>query len=100
MKAWNAAFKVGDQVDLRTVRANPSRGIREAKRQYSRRIAHYFSDSRDSCNMCRGLQSNTDYKPPPQTWDSPTSPLNGFFARFEAQNTMPAQKSPLLQATR
>ena len=82
---------------LRTARANLSRGIREAKRQYSRRIAHSFSDSRDSRSLWRGLQTITDYKPPPQTCDSTTSllnELNGFFARFEAHNSMPAQKSP------
>jgi len=84
------------QVGLRT-RANLSRGIREAKRQYSRRIAHRFSDSRDSHSLWRALQSITDCKPPPQTCDSSTSllnQLNRFFACFEAQNTTPAQKSP------
>ncbi len=39
----------------------------------------------------------TDYKPPPQTCDS-TIPLlnelNAFFARFEAQNSTTAQKTP------
>ncbi len=48
LKARNAAFRAGDEEGLRTARANLSRGIREAKRQYSRRIAHRFSDSRDT----------------------------------------------------
>ncbi len=39
LKARNAAFRAGDE-GLRTARANLSRGIRGAKRQYSRRIAH------------------------------------------------------------
>ena len=97
LKARNAAFKAGDQVGLRTARANLSRGIREAKRPYSRRIAHRFSDSRDSRSLWRGLQSIMDYKPPPQICDSSTTllnELNVFFARFEAQNTTLAQKSP------
>ncbi len=47
LNARNAAFRAGDEEGLRTARANLSRGIREAKRQYSRRIAHRFSDSRD-----------------------------------------------------
>ncbi|KAF0024979.1 hypothetical protein F2P81_021860 [Scophthalmus maximus] len=37
-----------------------------------------------------------DYKPPPQTCDSNTSllnDLNSFFARFEAHNNMPRQKT-------
>ncbi len=82
---------------LRTARANLSRGIREAKRQYSRRIAHRFSDSRDTRSLWQGIQTITDYKPPPQTCDS-TIPLlnelNAFFARFEAQNSTTAQKAP------
>ncbi len=73
------------------------RGIREAKRQYSRRIAHRFSDSRDTRSLWQGIQTITDYKPPPQTCDS-TIPLlnelNAFFARFEAQNSTTAQKTP------
>ncbi|KAI3352328.1 hypothetical protein L3Q82_005294 [Scortum barcoo] len=48
LKARNAAFRAGDEVGLRTARANLSRGIREAKKQYSRRIPHRFSDSRDT----------------------------------------------------
>lgn len=96
-KARNAAFRAGDEVGLRTARANLSRGIREAKRQYSRRIADHFRDSRDSRNLWRGIQNITDYKPPPQTCDNSTSllnQLNDFFARFEADNNTPAQKIP------
>ncbi len=40
LKARNAGFRAGDEEGLKTARANLSRGIREAKRQYSRRIAH------------------------------------------------------------
>ncbi len=97
LKARNAAFRAGDEEGLRTARANLSRGIREAKRQYSRRIAHRFSDSRDTRSLWQGIQTITDYKPPPQTCDS-TIPLlnelNAFFARFEAQNSTTAQKTP------
>ncbi len=82
---------------LKTARANLSHGIREAKRQYSRRIAHRFSDSRDTRSLWQGIQTITDYNPPPQTCDS-TIPLlnelNAFFARFEAQNSTTAQKTP------
>lgn len=82
---------------LKTARANLSRGIRLAKRQYSRRIADRFNDSRDTRNLWRGMQTITDYKPSPQTCDSSTSLLNqlkDFFARFEADNSTPAQKTP------
>ncbi len=97
LKARNAAFRAGDEEGLKTARANLSRGIREAKRQHSRRIAHRFSDSRDTRSLWQGIQTITDYKPPPQTCDS-TIPLlnelNAFFARFEAQNSTTAQKTP------
>ncbi|MCI4379001.1 hypothetical protein PGIGA_G00222700 [Pangasianodon gigas] len=94
LKARNAAFRSGDEVGLRTAR---SRGIREAKRQYSRRIVHRFSDSRDTRSLWRGIQTITDYKPPPQTCDSTISllnELNAFFAHFEAQKSTTAQKTP------
>ncbi len=73
LKARNAAFRAGDEEGLRTARANLSRGIREAKRQYSRRIAHRFSDSRDTWSLWQGIQTITDYKPPhrPVTAPSP-----------------------------
>ncbi len=97
LKARNAAIRAGDEEGLKTARANLSRGIRETKRQYSRRITHRFSDSRDTQSLWHGIQTITDYKPPPQTCDS-TIPLlnelNAFFARFEAQNITTAQKTP------
>uniref|UniRef100_A0A9J7X865 Reverse transcriptase domain-containing protein n=1 Tax=Cyprinus carpio carpio TaxID=630221 RepID=A0A9J7X865_CYPCA len=97
LETRNAAFRAGDEGGLRTARANLSRGIREAKRQYSRRIAHRFSDSRDTRSLWQGIQSITDYKPPQRTCDSNISllnELNTFFARFEAQNSSTAQKTP------
>ena len=47
LRARNTAFKAGVEMGQRTARANLSRGIRLAKRQYSRRIADNFNDSRD-----------------------------------------------------
>ena len=69
LKARNAA---GDQAGLRTVRTNLCRGIRKAKRQYSRRIAQHFRDRRDTRSLWRGIQATTDYNPPPQTCDRAT----------------------------
>lgn len=94
----NAAFRAGDEVSLRAARANLARGIREAKRLFSRKIADQFSDSRDTRSLWRGIQTITDYKPSSQTCDdSPLllDQLNEFFARFEAANKTPAQKIPL-----
>ncbi len=97
LKARNTAFRAGDEEGLKTARANLSRGIKEAKRPYSRRIAHRFSDSRDTRSLWQGIHTFTDYKPPPQTCDS-TIPLlnelNAAFAHFEAQNSTTAQKTP------
>uniref|UniRef100_A0A3B1K0V6 Reverse transcriptase domain-containing protein n=1 Tax=Astyanax mexicanus TaxID=7994 RepID=A0A3B1K0V6_ASTMX len=96
LKARNAAYTAGDQAGLRTARANLSRGIRKAKRQYSKKISQRFSDSRDTRNLWQGIQSITGYKPHPQTCNSDTSllnDLNGFFARFEPLNNTLAQKS-------
>ena len=47
LRARNAAFRAGDEAGQRSARANLSRGIRLAKRQYSCRINHIFTDSRD-----------------------------------------------------
>lgn len=82
---------------LRTAQANLSSGIRKAKKRYSRRIANHFSDSRDTRRLWRGLQTIRDYKPMPQSCDNSTpllNQLNDFFARFEANNNSPAQKTP------
>ncbi|KAL0149686.1 hypothetical protein M9458_054969 [Cirrhinus mrigala] len=97
LKARNVAFRTGDEASLKTARANLSRGIREAKRQYSRGISHHFKDSRDTRSLWRGIQTITDHKLPPQTCDSTISllnELNTFFARFEVQNSTTAQKTP------
>uniref|UniRef100_A0A3P9LR30 Reverse transcriptase domain-containing protein n=1 Tax=Oryzias latipes TaxID=8090 RepID=A0A3P9LR30_ORYLA len=93
----NAAFRAGNEAGLRTARANLSRGIRVAKREHSRKVADRFSDSGDTRNLWRGIQTITDYKPAPQACDYSTpllDQLNTFFARFEADNSIPAQKTP------
>ncbi len=61
---------------------NLSRGIREAKRQYSRRIAHRFSDSRDTRSLWQGIQTLRTTSPhhrpvtaPSPCWTSWMPPL-------------------------
>ncbi|XDV45567.1 hypothetical protein PO909_013647 [Leuciscus waleckii] len=78
LRARNAAFRVSVGEGLRTARANLSRDIRKAKKQYAKRTAHTFRDSRDTRRLWKGFQTITDYKPPPQT----------------SSNTTPAQKIP------
>ncbi|XP_061631005.1 uncharacterized protein LOC133478672 [Phyllopteryx taeniolatus] len=90
-----AAYSSGDEEGLRTARANLSCGIREAKREYSRKIAHRFSS--DTRSLWRGIQTIMDYKPSRQNCESSTSLLNelhDFFARFEAHKSTPAHKTP------
>ncbi|CAL9704913.1 unnamed protein product [Knipowitschia caucasica] len=96
MRVRNAAFKFGDKEKLRTARANLSRGIKKAKKQYSKKITDHFRDSRDTLSLWEGIKTITDYKPPRQTCNSDTSQLNAlneFFARYEALNRTPAQMS-------
>lgn len=88
-----AAFRAGDAAALRTVRSNLSRGIRVTKRLYTKKINHHFQDSRDTWSLWQGIQTITDYKPPPQTCDSNISLCN-LFAHFYGLNNTPAQKSP------
>ena len=75
-----------------------SRGIRLAKRQHSSRVTHHFTDSRDTRSLWQEIQTITDYKPRLQTCDNDITllnSLNNFFGRFEADNSIPAQKTPL-----
>ncbi|XP_051916915.1 carbohydrate sulfotransferase 6 isoform X2 [Hippocampus zosterae] len=95
LRARNMAFRAGDVVGLRTARANLSQDTTLGTRQYSRRIADHFNDSRDTRNLGWGIQTITKYSP--QTCDSSISllnSLNDFFARFEVDNNTPAQKTP------
>ncbi|KAK1882697.1 putative serine/threonine-protein kinase [Dissostichus eleginoides] len=48
LRARNIAFREGNPAGLRAARADLSRGIRKAKRQYTRKITAHFSDSRDT----------------------------------------------------
>ncbi|KAL0161432.1 hypothetical protein M9458_045157, partial [Cirrhinus mrigala] len=92
-KARNVAFRAGDEASLKSARANLSRGIREAKRQNSRGISHRFS--RDTRSLWRGIQTITDYKPPPQTCDSTISLLNELNTFFTLKcKTAPLHKRP------
>ncbi|KAK5884218.1 hypothetical protein CesoFtcFv8_018063 [Champsocephalus esox] len=96
LKARNIDFRAGAPAGLKAARVDLSRGIRKAKQEYTRKITGHFKDSRDSQSLWQGIRTLTDYKLPPQTCDSHTSLLNHFncfFARFEAQNNTPAQKT-------
>ncbi len=67
------------------------------KRQYSRRIAHRFSDSRDTQSLWQGIQTITGYNPLQQTCDStiPCWPswMPSLLALKHKTNTI-AQKAP------
>ncbi|CAG5984407.1 unnamed protein product [Menidia menidia] len=65
LRERNAEFKSGDAVALRSTRANLNRVI--AKRAHSRKIQGLFQDSNDTRKLWQGIQSVTDYKPPPSS---------------------------------
>uniref|UniRef100_A0A669CU71 Reverse transcriptase domain-containing protein n=1 Tax=Oreochromis niloticus TaxID=8128 RepID=A0A669CU71_ORENI len=97
LKARDEAFRVGDEIGLRTARANLSRGIRKAKQDYTHKITSHFNDSKDARSLWQGIQAITDYKPAARSCESNTTllnNLNSFFARFEAQNNTRPQKTP------
>ncbi len=97
LKTRDEAFRSGDKAALKTARANLSRGIKNAKRSYGIKINNHFTNSRDTRSLWQGIQTITDYKPPPQACDDDTSlpdALNHFYSRFEMQNNTSAQKLP------
>ncbi len=97
LKTRDEAFRSGDKAALKTARANLSRGIKNAKRSYAQKNTDYFTDSRDTRSLWQGIQTITDYKPPPQAFNDDTSlpdALNHFYSRFEMQNDTSAQKLP------
>ncbi|MCI4376387.1 hypothetical protein PGIGA_G00187890 [Pangasianodon gigas] len=92
----DSAFRAGNKVALRTVRAKLSRAIREAKRMHAQRIHNYFKTSRDTRRMWQGIQAITNYRTTSPACDSDASlpdALNNFYARFEAQNGVMARKT-------
>ncbi|CAG5884454.1 unnamed protein product [Menidia menidia] len=96
LRERNAAFKSGDAVALRSTRANLKHAIRDAKRAHSRKIQGLFQDSNDTRKLWQGIQSVTDYKPPPSSCQNDTgflNELNNFFGRFEELNSNPARKA-------
>ncbi len=97
LKTRDEAFRSGDKAALKTARANLSRGIKNAKRSYGIKINNHFTSSIDTRSLWQGIQTITDYKPPPQACDDDTSlpdALNHFYSRFEMQNDTSAQKLP------
>ena len=96
--ARNIAFREGNPAGLRAARADLSRGIRKAKRQYTRKITAHFSDSRDTRSLWQGIRTITDYKPPPQTCDSDISLLNNL--NTCAENNASTQRPGYLSVPR
>ncbi|KAF7707227.1 hypothetical protein HF521_018445, partial [Silurus meridionalis] len=81
-----------------TSRANPKRGIKEAKQCYKQKIEDHFSDS-DPRRMWQGIQAISDYKSshstPAATDVLFLNELNDFYARFERDNKETATKLKL-----
>lgn len=97
MKIRDSAFKSKNREAYTTARADLSRAIKEAKRQYADKINTHFTSTKDTRRMWQGIQTITSYKStPPACSSDPSLPdqLYDFFARFEAENKEPARKMP------
>ncbi|KAK1787477.1 hypothetical protein P4O66_002953 [Electrophorus voltai] len=96
LRTRDSAFRTGDREALRKTRAKLSRAIREAKRAHAQRIHGHFKDTGDTRRMWEGIQAITNYKKTSPSCDSDAilpDALNDFYARFEAQNNVAAEKS-------
>ncbi|KAK1795537.1 hypothetical protein P4O66_001035 [Electrophorus voltai] len=81
---------------LRKPRAKLSHAIREAKRAHAQRIHGHFKDTGDTRRMWKGIQAITNYRKTSPCCDSDAilpDAVNDFYARFEAQNNVAAEKS-------
>ncbi|KAK1806262.1 hypothetical protein P4O66_000144 [Electrophorus voltai] len=96
LRTRDSAFRTGDRDALRKTRAKLSRAIREAKRAHAQRIHRHFKDAGDTRHMWEGIQAITNYRKTSPSCDSDAilpDALNDFYARFEAQNNVAAEKS-------
>ncbi|KAK1801679.1 hypothetical protein P4O66_022318, partial [Electrophorus voltai] len=96
LRTRDSAFRTGDREALRKTRAKLSRAIREAKRAHAQRIHGHFKDTGNTRRMWEGIRANTNYRKTPPSCDSDATlpdALNDFYARFEVQNNIAAEKS-------
>ncbi|KAK1791630.1 hypothetical protein P4O66_013631, partial [Electrophorus voltai] len=96
LRTRNLAFRTGDREALKKTRAKLSRAIREAKHAHAQRIHGHFKDTVDTWRMWEGIQAITNYRKTSPSCDSDAilpDALNDFYARFEAQNNVVAEKS-------
>ncbi|KAK1786349.1 hypothetical protein P4O66_018038, partial [Electrophorus voltai] len=100
LRTCDSAFRTGDREALRKTRAKLSRAIREAKRAHAQRIHGHFKDTGDTRRMWERIRAITNYRKTSPSCDSDAilpDALNDFYARFEAQNNIAAEKSIRLQ---
>ncbi|KAI3376744.1 hypothetical protein L3Q82_000087 [Scortum barcoo] len=95
LKARDKAFKAGDELALRTVRANLSRGIRKAKQDYTNKITSHFKDSKNAQSLWQGIQAITDYKPAPRSCESDITLLNNLLTTTTNSLLALRNKTPL-----
>ncbi|KAK1804805.1 hypothetical protein P4O66_003647 [Electrophorus voltai] len=96
LRTRDSAFRTGDREALRKTRAKLSRAIRESKPAHAQRIHGHFKDTGDTRRMWEGIQAITNYRKTSPSCDSDATlpdALNDFYARFEAQNNVAAEKS-------
>ncbi len=96
LKDRKAAFRSGDRALYSAARANLKRGIKDAKRDYKKKIEDHFTDGK-SRQVWQGFQHLTNFRGSSRTAGNSSAPLaeelNHFFARFDTpqqqKNTSP-----------
>jgi len=98
LRLRDAAFRSGDTEAYNLARNDLKRAIREAKREYGRKLSSNFNDTRDTRRLWQGFRTAIGYKPTVQTTENdPSLPdnLNNFFSRFEITDDKLAQRQIL-----
>ncbi len=96
LKDRKAAFRSGDRALYSAARANLKRGIKDAKRDYKKKIEDHFTDGK-SRQVWQGFQHLINFRGSSCTAGNSSAPLaeelNHFFARFDTpqqqKNTSP-----------
>ena len=101
LKARNAAFHSGDELQYREARAKLKRGIRDAKAMYSQRIEQHLesSDTRQVWHGLRQITGQSNKNSLCSSSDFLAEQLNQFFSRFEVETGTTIIPAPTVHNT-
>ncbi len=95
---FNAAFRAGERRAWRQLGPTYPAASERPRDSTPGGQPIVSATAEDTRSLWQGIQTITDYKPPTtDLWQAPSpcwTRLNAFFARFEAQNSTTAQKTP------